>query len=43
MRTGQDNSPPSTIKIDIAFDFTTDTPNYWHCFYTGELINDVKL
>lgn len=23
-------------KIDVTFDFTTDTPNYWECFYAGE-------
>ena len=23
-------------KIDITFDFTTDTPNYWECFYAKE-------
>ena len=22
-------------KIDITFDFTSDTPNYWDCFYAG--------
>lgn len=23
-------------KININFDFTSDTPNYWDCFYAGE-------
>ncbi len=23
-------------KINVNFDFTSDTPNYWDCFYTGE-------
>ena len=23
-------------KFDVTFDFTTDTPNYWECFYAGE-------
>lgn len=22
-------------KIDITFDFTSDTLNYWDCFYAG--------
>ncbi len=27
-------------KIDITFDFTSDTPNYWDCFYAGDDIPD---
>ena len=23
-------------KIDINFDFTSDTPNYWDCFDAGK-------
>ena len=23
-------------RIDVTFDFTTDTPNYWECFYARE-------
>ena len=23
-------------KINVNFDFTSDTPNYWDCFYAGD-------